>query len=184
MVCPVCNELTWKWTSSQKAKADARAGWIYSCKTCRLENRMHPHAGYHMKRFYQYFVRLDSDPVRSALESYMQNHRKSNHDDFHKLFDLEVGNPIGSLGLRMVHQTLASDWTTEARGRFIESFLASEFANEAARGVFLNFLYHLHEACVLSGMDSYDVLRCRTADDVYSFFQAAKQREAERSGGQ
>ena len=70
---------------------------------------MHPHAGYHMKRFYQYFVRLDSDPVRSALESYMQNHRKSNHDDFHKLFDLEVGNPIGSLGVRMVHQTLASD---------------------------------------------------------------------------
>eukprot|EP00439_Symbiodinium_sp_Y106_P018926 s1770_g2.t1 len=39
-------------------------------------------------------------------------------------------------------------------------------------------------ACVLSGMDSYDVLRCRTADDVYSFFQAAKRREAERSGGQ
>eukprot|EP00439_Symbiodinium_sp_Y106_P049829 s5847_g6.t1 len=134
MVCPVCNELTWKWTSSQKAKADARAGWIYSCKTCRMENRMHPHAGYHMKRFYQYFVRLDSDPV---------------------------GNPIGSLGLRMVHQTLASDWTTEARGRLIESFLASEFANEAARGVFLNFLYHLHEACVLASMDSYTVLRCR-----------------------
>ena len=182
MLCPVCNKLTSQWAPSQKAKGDARAGWIFSCKTCRMVNRIHPYASYHIKRFFQYLQRLDNDPVRSALESYMENHRKAIHNDFHNQYDLGVGNSIGSLGLRMVHQALASDWTTETRGRFIEAFLASDFATEAVRTVFLNFLYHLHEACVLSSMDCYDVLRCRTADDVYDFFQERRQREAERSG--
>ena len=101
----------------------------------------------------------------------MENRRKAIYNDFHNQYDLGVGNSIGSLGLRMVHQALASDWTTETRGRFIEAFLVSDFATEAVRTVFLNFLYHLHEACVLSSMDCYDVLRCRTADDVYDFFR-------------
>ena len=106
-----------------------------------MVNRIHPYASYHIKRFFQYLQRLDNDPVRSALESYMENHRKATHNDFHNQYDLGVGNSIGSLGLRMVHQALASDWTTETRGRFIEAFLASDFATEAARTVFLNFLY-------------------------------------------
>ena len=75
----------------------------------RAANRIHPYAPYHIKRFFQYLQRLDNDPVRSAFESFLENRRKAIHNDFHNQYDLGVGNSIGSLGLRMVHQALASD---------------------------------------------------------------------------